>query len=66
MKKTSTHNEVPAAHPVPALIPESEKWLYANPAALAGVRKGLADAAAGRTVYLGSFAKYVDSNESGN
>ncbi len=46
-------------------VPESEKWLYDNPTALASVRKGLADAAAGRTVNLGSFAKYVDSDESG-
>jgi hypothetical protein len=63
MKRKSISKRV--AKPVPALIPESEKWLYDNPTALASVRKGLADAAAGRTVYLGSFAKYVDSNESG-
>jgi len=67
MKKKSTlkHEqiEVRVAHPMPALIPESEKWLYDNPTALASVRKGLADAAAGRTVYLGSFAKYLDTNE---
>lgn len=62
MKKKSTRKR---EHPGPALIPESEKWLYDNPTALASVRKGLADAAAGRTTYLGSFAKYVDSNESG-
>ncbi len=62
MKKKSTSKRV--AHPVPASIPESEKWLYDNPTALASVRKGLADAAAGRITYLGSFAKYLDSNES--
>lgn len=31
-------------------IPESEAWLYENPAALASVRKGLQQARAGRTV----------------
>lgn len=50
---------------MPALIPESEKWLYDNPTALAIVRKGLVDAVAGKTTYLGSFAKYVGSSESG-
>lgn len=29
-------------------IPADEAWLYQNPAALAAVREGLADAAAGR------------------
>ncbi len=65
MKKKAASNEAATAFPAPAVIPESEKWLYDNPAALASVRKGLADAAAGRTVKLGSFAKYVDSDESG-
>jgi hypothetical protein len=30
------------------VIPESEAWLYENPAALAAIRAGLADARAGR------------------
>ncbi len=41
-------------------IPLSEPWLDSNPAAKAAVEQGLADAAAGRTVYLGSFAQYAD------
>ena len=31
------------------IIPESEAWLYDNPQALAAVRKGLAQARAGKT-----------------
>jgi hypothetical protein len=67
MKKSKLRheqNDARIAHTTPASIPESEKWLYENPKALASVRQGLADAAAGRTVYLGSFAKYVDANSS--
>jgi hypothetical protein len=44
-------------------IPASEAWLYRNPKALASVRKGLADAAAGRTKSLGSFARYVEEDD---
>ncbi len=63
-KKTASKHEQDEA-PIAEPVPESEKWLYDNPVALASVRKGLADAAAGRTVNLGSFAKYADSDESG-
>jgi hypothetical protein len=41
-------------------VPASEAWLYRNPKALASVRRGLADASAGRTKSLGSFARYAD------
>jgi hypothetical protein len=41
-------------------IPASEAWLYRNPDAIAAVRRGLQDAAEGRTVSLGSFASYAD------
>ena len=44
-------------------IPAREKWLYDNPKALASVRRGLADAKAGRTKSLGSFAKYIDEDD---
>jgi hypothetical protein len=44
-------------------IPASEAWLYRNPKALASVRRGLADAAAGRTKSLGSFARYVEEDD---
>jgi hypothetical protein len=41
-------------------IPERELWLQQNPTAMASVRQGLADSAAGRVKGLGSFAKYAD------
>jgi hypothetical protein len=41
-------------------IPASEAWLYRNPEALAAVRRGLQEAADGKTISLGSFARYVD------
>jgi len=41
-------------------IPASEAWLYRNPEALASVRRGLQQAAEGKTIYLGSFAQYAD------
>jgi hypothetical protein len=44
-------------------IPASEAWLYRNPKALALVRSGLADAAAGRTKSLGSFARYAEDDD---
>jgi hypothetical protein len=44
-------------------VPASEAWLYRNPKALASVRRGLADAAAGRTNSLGSFARYADEDD---
>ena len=41
-------------------IPERERWLFANPEALASVKQGLKESAAGETHYLGSFAQYAD------
>ena len=41
-------------------IPLREQWLYKNPIALAAVEQGLRESAEGKTVYLGSFAKYAD------
>jgi hypothetical protein len=40
-----------------------EKWLFEKPEALASVKRGLADAAAGRTKRRGSFAKHVDDSD---
>lgn len=40
-------------------VPVSETWLYDNPPALAAVKRGLADSAAGRTRKRGSFAAYA-------
>jgi hypothetical protein len=38
-------------------VPASEMWLYENPSALASVKQGLREAAEGKSVYRGSFAK---------
>jgi hypothetical protein len=40
-------------------IPASEMWLYENAEALASVKQGLRESAEGKSVYLGSFAKYA-------
>jgi hypothetical protein len=40
-----------------AEIPARERWLFENPEALRRVRKGLAEAEAGRTASLGSFSR---------
>src|SRR5258707_11246926 len=41
-------------------VPASEAWLYRNPEALATVRRGIREAAEGKTVSAGSFASYAD------
>ena len=41
-------------------IPERERWLYENPEALAAVKRGLADIAAGRVYRRQSYAQYAD------
>ncbi len=40
-------------------IPAYEAWLFENKSALASVKRGLADSAAGRTKNLGSFAAHA-------
>jgi hypothetical protein len=40
-------------------VPASEMWLYENAEALASVKQGLRESAEGKSVYLGSFAKYA-------
>jgi len=40
-------------------VPVSETWLYENPQALASVKQGLREAAEGKTVDRGSFAKFA-------
>ncbi len=49
-------NDLSKGEPV---LAEHEKWLYENSEALAAVKRGLADAAAGR-VHRMSFAEYAD------
>jgi hypothetical protein len=40
-------------------VPAYETWLFDNKSALASVKRGLADSAAGRTKNLGSFAAHA-------
>ena len=44
-------------------IPAKEKWLFDNKPALMQVKKGLEDSAAGRLKSRGSFAKFVDDED---
>lgn len=44
-------------------IPAREAWLFENPDALASVKKGLVDAATGKTRKRGSFASYVADDD---
>ncbi len=39
---------------------EYEQWLYDNPEALAAVKQGLADSAAGRVVKRSSYAQHAE------
>ncbi len=49
-----------AEGPPPGELHERERWLWANPQALAMVREGLAQSARGEGHDLGSFAQYLD------
>jgi hypothetical protein len=43
-------------------IPAREAWLFENPDAIGRVRRGLADAAAGKTRIRGDFSSFADSD----
>jgi hypothetical protein len=43
------------------LVPQHEAWLLKNPEAMDSVRRGLADAAAGRVHDMGSFAEFANA-----
>jgi hypothetical protein len=45
------------------LVPANEKWLFENEAALASVKRGLAESAQGKAKPLGPFAKHLDEDE---
>jgi len=44
-------------------IPASEAWLFRNQKAIDSVRRGLSDAAGGKTKSAGSFAAYAEDDE---
>ncbi len=41
-------------------VPDPEAWFWNNPEAIAEIKTGIAQAAAGEVQYLGSFADYAD------
>jgi len=45
-----------------ATIPARERIIWDRPDVMASLERGIADAVAGRTVYLGSFAQYLDDD----
>lgn len=48
----------------PEQIPEQEKWLFENPEALAGVRRGIMQSKEGQTVPAREdFTKYINDEE---
>ena len=44
-------------------FPYSEKWLFENQQALDAVKRGLKQSSDKKTVYKGSFAKFIDEDE---
>lgn len=44
-------------------IPERELPVWQDPDLAADIRRGVADAEAGRTVYLGDFSRYLDDDD---
>ena len=46
-----------------AQVPERERWLHSNPEALASVKRGIADAEAGKVHDLGDFSQYLENEQ---
>jgi len=61
MKVAPKHSRVRLMTDSAKTAPASEAWLFKSQEALASVKRGLADSAAGRTNDLGSFAPKKDS-----
>ena len=57
--RSGSRSRVGAKNKLTTPIPASEQWLFRAPAALARVRLGLRQAAAGKTSSLGTFKQYV-------
>jgi len=47
-------------------IPIDQAWFKDRPDIIDGIKRGLADMAAGRGIYLGSFAEYAELEDDEN
>jgi len=45
------------------VVPERERLVHDDPVPAAQIREGIAEAEAGRTVDLGSFAQHLDEGD---
>jgi hypothetical protein len=54
-------DNVTTAPPNAPSMPEEERWLHEDPAAMAQFKEGVRQVERGEVVSLGSFAQYLDS-----